>query len=765
MSVSFNPIGPWPLVLLAAAVVTVLTIWAYRIRLRGSTGRWRWVALGLRLLAVLLCVLAALRPSVVVSEKKNEAASLVVMLDSSMSMRFNDEVRGRSRWEVARQTLEEARGAVKSLPSEIEVQYYQFDSTLREDGSPAAKRDQPGNPGENPAKAEPKPAPAAVGKPADPNAQPEGRESAIGTVLLEAIKRQAGRRVAMFVLLSDGASNTGVPPLVAAQQLRGQDAPVVAVGFGSENAGTDSRDISVKDLAAGPTVFVKNKLEARGLLDVRGFPNLPLEVELWVEGENRPVSTTQVTAKEGVKSLAVSGLSYVPSTPGEKKVTLKVKPEAGELIQTNNEFSTFLTVLKGGLNVLYIQGPNFSWDPRYVRNALDASPDIQVDYKLVRRPATGGVGLLPDSDFARGRYDVYVLGDIPADHLTATQQKMLADSVEKGAGLIMLGGRSSFGAGGWASTEVARVLPVQISPNDGQLEPEGGIPVVPNADGLESYVLRLASSRAESAQIWQGLPPITGTNRFGAPKPTAIVLAQAPDREPLIVGLDIGQGRTLAFGGETWVWARGSDEGRQAHRKFWRQAIFWLAHKEDQGDNEVKLTLDRRRVAAGQKLELSVTARDSKGEPIPDVRFEASLAPDEGSAAPEKVDVFGQGEEARGVYFATAKPGDYRVTVRALRNGQEIGRDSARFLIYQDDRELENPAADLALLRQLAEASGGTFLPPEQLSKHLRSMNTESFTEYVQPIERRIWDNWPFFLIFLAVLTVEWWLRKRHGWV
>ena len=31
--------------------------------------------------------------------------------------------------------------------------------------------------------------------------------------------------------------------------------------------------------------------------------------------------------------------------------------------------------------------------------------------------------------------------------------------------------------------------------------------------------------------------------------------------------------------------------------------------------------------------------------------------------------------------------------------------------------------------------------------------------------EHRVWDNWPFFLLFTALMTLEWWLRKRHGWV
>ena len=105
------------------------------------------------------------------------------------------------------------------------------------------------------------------------------------------------------------------------------------------------------------------------------------------------------------------------------------------------------------------------------------------------------------------------------------------------------------------------------------------------------------------------------------------------------------------------------------------------------------------------------------------------------------------------------------MTVVATRDGKEIGRDIARFIVYQDDRELENPAADLALLRQIAETTGGESLAPEQLPKYLQSLDGKLFTEYVSQTEHRVWDNWPFLLIFTTLLTLEWWLRKRHGWV
>ena len=102
ISVNLNPIGPWPVLVGAATVVLFLTLWAYTRKLRGSGGRWRWVALSLRLLALLLCLLAALRPSVILQEKKRQAASLVFLLDSSTSMTLGDELRGQTRWAVAR---------------------------------------------------------------------------------------------------------------------------------------------------------------------------------------------------------------------------------------------------------------------------------------------------------------------------------------------------------------------------------------------------------------------------------------------------------------------------------------------------------------------------------------------------------------------------------------------------------------------------------------------------------------------------------------
>lgn len=740
MSISLRPIGgSWILMILASVAVLTLTIWAYRQRLRGTTGGWRFVAFGLRIAAVLLCLIASLRPSLMIDEKKKQQSSVIFLIDSSGSMNISDEVGGQKRWAVARKALDEGRKAIEGKSKQLDVKVFRFDNDLRDDK-------------------------------ADDLKDPAGRETALGAMLLKAVKDSAGQRVASIVLLSDGASNGGIAPLVAAQQLRALQVPVLTVGVGSADAGKTSRDIAARDLIAGPTVFVKNQPEIRGTLSVRGFSNQPIEVELLVEGETNPVATRTIKVGDKVEIASITGLKYIPQTSGEKRVTLRVKPQPGELVTTNNEVSTYLDVLKGGLKVLYVQGPDFSWEPRFLTRSLDAAREIHADLKVVREPARGERGLMDDVDFAAGQYDVYILGGLPADHLTRTQIGLLTRAVEKGAGLIMLGGRSSFGAGGWAGTDLAKILPINIAPNDGQIEPgDEGLKVIPDQLGLENFVLRLGPSVAESARIWASLAPITGANRLGPPKPAAIVLARA-GRDPLMVGMDnVGKGRVLAFAGETWPWARSTDDGgRVAHAKFWRQAILWLAHKEDQGESQVKLKLDARRVAAGQKLDLAATARDAKNEPIPDATFEATVthldARGKPEGKPEPVPLYPAGDGAKGPYFASGQPGEYLVEVKGSRAGKEVGAASARFMVYQDDREMENPAADPSLLRQISEITGGAALRSEELAKHLRTLGPEA-SEYVTQTDHRLWDNWPFFLIFVGLLTAEWALRKAKGWV
>ena len=188
-------------------------------------------------------------------------------------------------------------------------------------------------------------------------------------------------------------------------------------------------------------MFVKNQLEVRGTLMAHGFSGQPIEVELLADGQS--IAKTQVRVPEGTDIVPDYRLEIHSPSSGEKKLTLKVTPIEGEFVTTNNEISTFVTVLSGGLNVMFLQGPNFTWDYRFLMRSIMTSRDIQVEGVVIRRAARGEQSEIDDAEFAPGRYNVYVLSDLPADYLAPHQHKLLADAVKKGGGLMMLGGAAA----------------------------------------------------------------------------------------------------------------------------------------------------------------------------------------------------------------------------------------------------------------------------------------------------------------------------------
>lgn len=744
MHLALNPIWSWPFALLLAAALAGLVAWTYPARLAGLGKVWRRLLMGLRMALVLMALFAMLRPALVFSEIKKQSASLIILVDRSRSMLIRDEANNRSRWESLVEVLTHPKtdAALKALAEDLEIITYAFDRDLSEL--------------------------------VHLNDAPDGEQSAIGAALDEVLRKNAAKRIAGVVLLTDGAQRAAyprdLPPLSMAARLRDLQVPLYGVGFGTEVPAEQARDLAMRNLSAGPTVFVKQKMVVRGEVIQRGFAHEPIGVKLLFEtrpGEMNVVDAITLNSADADGALRVE-LAYVPQLPGEYKVTLEVTPKPGELVETNNSISTFVTVLKGGVNVLYLDALRF--ESKFIRIALDGAPDIQVQWRGLRGRLEGG----PDEDrrtwFVPGRFDVFILGDVDADLFAPAELTALRDAVDQGAGLVMIGGYHSFGPGGYAETSLADVLPIAMdrlerqlgdTPRDDRHWP-APVSMLPTDRGEAHYVMRLGS-QATNREVWQSLPPLEGANRFDKLAPLAQVLAETPDGAPLLAAIDGGQLRTLAFAGDTtylWRMHGKADE----HMQFWRQVVLWLARKEEATEGRVWVRLDRRRFAAGQKVAIIAGVETAEGERIDGAEYQVQIeGPDQRDDAVQMHQIAG---EIHGSYFRTDVPGDYRVRVTATKDGKMLGSDQARFLVYEQDLEMDNPAADLSLLQSLAMQTEGKYLAPEEFIDFLNQLRHEPLNLEIEKYrEVRLWDRWPFFLLFVVLLTTEWVIRKRRGLV
>ena len=195
--------------------------------------------------------------------------------------------------------------------------------------------------------------------------------------------------------------------------------------------------------------------------------------------------------------------------------------------------------------------------------------------------------------------------------------------------------------------------------------------------------------------------------------------------------------------------------------------IIWLAKKDEHTEGRVWVRLAGRRVVRGARVDFSVGADSPQGEPVATAQFDVSVQTPDGRSEPVRPTKTADGWAA--TYRETSKPGDYRIVVKAKDGGAELGTAEARFLVPNQDLELDRPAAEPTLMAQLAEMTkpaGGAALAAEELPdllKRLAAKPPELKEEVIAKVT--YWDTWPFFLIFVGLLGGEWYLRKRWGLV
>ena len=193
----------------------------------------------------------------------------------------------------------------------------------------------------------------------------------------------------------------------------------------------------------------------------------------------------------------------------------------------------------------------------------------------------------PQTAEALAAYDAVILSDIGSNTLllhpdtwiqsrrTPNRLRALKAYVERGGGLLMVGGYYSFqginGGARYHGTPVEEALPVEILPYDDRVEaPEGFTPVIRQKE--HPILAGLAGE----------LPPLLGFNEV-RPKAGASILATVSAdyaERPLLVAGGLGDGRTLAWTSDIGPhWLPPEFAAWEGYGRLWRQALEWLVKK------------------------------------------------------------------------------------------------------------------------------------------------------------------------------------------
>ncbi|MFO0873517.1 MAG: hypothetical protein U0575_06045 [Phycisphaerales bacterium] len=771
------PAWAWALALVAVAA---LCVWSYG-RLRGP--RPMRVALALvrgALLALLVALISG--PVLVQPREQVERDWVLVLVDRSASMSVADAdpvdgVRGADRPAGDRRTtrdvqlrdsLRRAAPIFKTLTDERTVVWLGFDGAAFDLARDAASKAEGSGIDLGPA---------------------DGWRTRLGTALDQALDRAAARPLAGVVVFSDGRT-VDPPSRAVVRRLQSEAAPVYVVPLGRD---APLGDLAVRRVSAPQRAFVRDVVPVTVEIDRFGDSARKLGATVRLVDTRNGVELDRVDlppAGDGAGGdLAEVTLAGRSELAGDATWAVVIDAPADDLVPENNRREIAVGLVDRPLRVLYVEGyPR--WEYRYLKNLLVREKSVESSVILLSadrdfaQEGTIPLARLPRTAEEFAPFDLIIIGDVPSTFFTSEQLSLIRDAVaKKGMGVLWIGGQQSTPSG-WAGTELADLLPMR-PPLD---IPSAGVPVNMVATALASRLGVLRLQTASSSALWpheladpaMGWSQLQWAQRIEPRqlKPTAEVLAESVqpvsgDPTPLVVAMRYGAGEVLYVAtDEIWRWRYG--RGELLPEQFWVQLIRMLGRERAVGaETRILLEADPRRASPGQPVRLTLRMLDAA---LADLKPASIAAVVETSGGERVADLelrpTGREGELAAVWIAEREDGSGPVEGRAGGGPDSAERRfrivdsafpeaagaSAAIEIVRPDEERRRPETDHALLRALADETGGRVLPPNDLSALAQLPRREIRTE--DPITERIW-NTPLALLLVVLLGALEWAGRR----
>ncbi len=295
--------------------------------------------------------------------------------------------------------------------------------------------------------------------------------------------------------------------------------------------------------------------------------------------------------------------------------------------------------------------------------------------------------------------------------------------------------------------------------------------VFPNIPPQQQYNILIQSSENSSFD-WNKLPPIYSSLGTFRAKPEAVVLATTKIQgvaidNPLIVSRNVMHTKSFAvLGYGIWRWkllAGASSETEKFFDPWLSNAVRWLVARDD--NKELKVEPLKEIFSQGEAVDFLGQAYNANYQPIDDAdihveataltsrqRFETILRPLENGRYEGQIEALPEG--------------DYSFTATAIAGGADLGKSEGRFSVGEQSIEFADTKMNKALLQQIAAVSGGEYADGREFERLVHGLAVRPFMkpeEQFTASEFELWNLPSLLSVIVALLGVEWFVRKRSG--
>lgn len=584
-----------------------------------------------------------------------------------------------------------------------------------------------------------------------------------------------------ILMFTDGQHNSGASPLELIANWPKDSAPLYIVGMGSS---TPPEKVTLVKLDAPKQVFRTDRVQGTlqfqdGMKAGSRFAvGIYHEDELlWTEeysstGTGLRTESFGFSIDEHIAKLEAKLPNDQRATRVNLPLTAKVIPlENNSQGEVDSQLSCVIGVTARKQRILLLDSRS-RWETRYLRNVLERDPQWEIDSYLIE------VGKTPKwfSNVAEERpfpaepvdfekYDLIICGEIVPNGLNSEQLEHIRHAVERGgSGFIVIDGERGY----WRSEELktlSPLLPIEWIERESVSAEENWRPMPGSSVTGLGLLSLINGTDEENLEEWKKLPPfkmMVTTKQL----PGSQVLATAElngTSYPLFVTRNYGAGKVFySASEETWRWR--FEVADKVHQRFWNQVCRATMRAPFAVESEY-LALDSgdSTYVPGQEIEIRARVKDSEGKPatLSMVEAIATLAGNKVAATNLDLQL-----DLPGVYrgkFSGLAPGDYEISLTIPGFSAEMNQLKTTFRVAAPPNpERLQLARNDALLAELAKGTGGRYVPEEQIEELWKEMGLRHNSKVVES-DHLLWQSFWWFVPILALVGMEWWLRKKVG--
>ena len=551
------------------------------------------------------------------------------------------------------------------------------------------------------------------------------KQTDISSLFDEIETRYSNRNLGAILLATDGLYNKGANPVYSSDKIK---TPVYTIALGDT---TVKKDIVLLKVEHNRLAYLGNKFPMQIVVNAKQLKGKT--TMLTISKDDATLFTQTINFNSDAFTTTIPVLLEAKEV-GLQRYKLKLSSLAEEVSTANNTRDVFIDVLDARQKVLILADAPHP-DIAAIKEAIEANQNYEVESYTI-----------DNFDKPLQKYNLVILHQLPNSHNPASKivNELMTSNIPvwafTGASTV-LRGDLSIAASGQKSNECEAVL-------------EQNFPLFTISDELRKTV-----------KTFPALTCPYGT--YPAENNSNVLLYQrigiVDTKTPLMLFNTIGENKTAIFLGEgIWKWRLQDFAVHSNHNlfdEFISKTVQYLSVKVDKSFFKV---VSKNNFLENEPIEMEAEVYNESYELINEPEVNITIS---NSDNKKFLYTFSKTNNAYSLNAGMLPVGEYKFEAK-VKVGDKIYTQHGQFSVSALQVEQTNTIADHQLLYSLAKKHNGEMVYPNELEKLAEKLNSRTDIKSVSYTQNKLSDlinlKWIFGLL-LALLSFEWFMRKRNG--